>query len=86
MGAAVTMATNKKELLANATHWMAQAKAGGLGKHRIGAVFIFFDRDASGSAVCTANVDRARLAQELHTILKKMEDRTIIIAGDRENN
>lgn len=80
------MATNKKELLANATHWMAQAKAGGLDRYGIGAVFVFFDKDSTGSAVCTANVDRSRLAQELHTILKKMQDRTIIIAGDRENN
>lgn len=80
------MATNKKELLANATHWLNQAKINGLGKYRIGAVFIFFDRDASGSAVCTSNVDRTRLAHELYTILKKMEDRSIIIAGDKENN
>ena len=80
------MATSKKELLANATHWLNQAKAGGLGKYRIGAIFIFFDRDATGSAVATANVDRSRLAQELGTVLKKMEDRSIIIAGDRENN
>jgi hypothetical protein len=80
------MATNKKELLANAKHWLGQAKAGGLGKYRIGAIFIFFDKDSSGSAVATANVDRSRLAQELQTVLKKMEDRTIIIAGDRENN
>lgn len=80
------MATNKKELFANASHWMAQAKAGGLDHFGIGAIFIFFDKDSTGSAVCTANVDRSRLAQELKTILKKMEDRTIIIAGDRENN
>ncbi len=80
------MSTSKKELLANAQHWLQQAKNGGLSRFGIGAIFIFFDRTSSGSAVCTSNVDRTRLAQELKTILKKMEDRTIIIAGDTENN
>lgn len=80
------MATNKKELMANARHWLQQAKDGGLKRFGIGAIFIFFDQTSTGSAVCTSNVDRARLAQELKTILKKMEDRTIILTGDMDNN
>lgn len=77
---------NKKELLNNATHWLNQAKINGLSKKRIGAIFIFFDKDGTGSAVCTSTEDRTRLAHELKTILQKMADHTIIIAGDRENN
>lgn len=72
------MATNKKELLTNAKHWLGEAKRNGLKRFGIGAIFIFFDVTGEGSAVCTANVDKARLALELKTILKKMEDRVII--------
>jgi hypothetical protein len=72
------MATNKKELMANAKHWLGQAKANGLKRYGIGAIFIFFDETESGSAVATANVDKARLVAELKTIIKKVEDRVII--------
>lgn len=72
------MATNKKELLANATHWLAEAKRNGLRRFGIGAIFIFFDQTEEGTAVCTANVGKERLAKELKTVLKKMEDRVII--------
>lgn len=72
------MATTKKELFTNAKHWLAQAVNGGLKRYGIGAIFIFFDMTTEGTAVCTATVDRPRLAQELKTILKKMEERTII--------
>lgn len=72
------MSTNKKELLTNAQHWLKQAKDGGLNHFGIGAIFIFFDATGEGTAVCTSTVDRQRLAIELKTILKKMEDRVIV--------
>jgi hypothetical protein len=72
------MATNKRELLENATHWLGQAKRNGLKRYGIGAIFIFFDMTESGSAVATANVDKAALVRELKTILRKVEERVII--------
>ena len=79
------MATNKKELLANATHWLGEAKRCGLKRYGIGAIFIFFDITGEGSAVCAANVDRSRLARELKTILKKMEDHVIVDPSETWN-
>lgn len=76
------MATNKKELMMNAAHWMEQAKAGGLGKYGIGAIFIFFDTTADGSAVATANVDKKRIAAECRSIVKKIEGGVIISPFD----
>lgn len=78
------MSTNKTELLANAKHWLGQAVNGGLKKIGIGTIFIFFDMTDSGSAVCTSTVSRARVAQELRTILKKMEDRLIVVPGENQ--
>lgn len=79
------MATNKKELLANAKHWLGQAKAGGLKRYGIGAIFIFFDTTNSGSAVATGTVDKARMVQELKTIIAKVEDRLIIDPSEVQN-
>ena len=72
------MATTMKELLANATHWLDQAKRGGLRRYGIGAIFIFFDQTGESTAVATANVGKERLVRELKTIIKKVEERVII--------
>lgn len=73
------MSTNKKELLYNASHWLEQAKRNNLTKMGIGAIFVFFDQTEAGSAVCTSNVSKDRLRQELRTILKKMDDDRVIV-------
>ena len=69
---------SKEELMHNAKHWLNEAKRNGLSKDGIGAIFIFFDTRETGSAVCTANVDKERIAQELNVIRQKIGDKLIV--------
>jgi hypothetical protein len=71
--------------MANAMHWLGEAKKNGLKRFGIGAIFIFFDVTQDGSAVATGNVDKARLVRELKTIIKKVEERLIIDPSEAQN-
>lgn len=76
------MGRPKNELMANANHWLGEAKKNGLNKLGIGAIFIFFNQDGDGSAVATANVSKEKIKRELQTILKKIGERVIISPFD----
>ena len=71
------MSTSRTELMANAKHWLQQAKNGGLKRYGIEAIFVFFDKTGECSGVATATCDKERLVKELKNILAKLEDRVI---------
>lgn len=73
------MSASKADLLGNAAHWLEQAKKNHLGDNGVGAIFIFFNKDQVGTAVCTASVDKELLKAHLKDILKKLGDGNIIL-------
>ena len=79
------MSASKADLLGNAAHWLEQAKQNHLGDSSVGAIFVFFNKDQIGTAVCTATVSRELLKAHLKDILKKLGDGSVII-NPYENN
>jgi hypothetical protein len=73
------VSASKKDLLGNAAHWLEEAKRNHLGGKGVGAIFIFFNLDTVGSAVCTANVNKEAIKDHLKSILKKLGDGNMII-------
>jgi hypothetical protein len=82
-----TMSASKRELADNASHWLKEAKRNHLGGIGVGAIFIFFNSQEVGTAVCTATVNRKLLKAHLKTILEKLDrDDHRVIIDPWENN
>jgi len=74
------MAASKSDLMGNAAHWLKEAKRNHLGDAGVGAIFIFFNTNEFGSAVCAATVNKAYLKKHLKAIIDKIEqDETRIV-------
>ena len=74
------MGASKRDLAGNAVHWLEQAKRNHLGDQGVGCIFIFFNKDERGSAVCTANVHKEAVKAHLKDVLKQLGDGNLIVS------